>query len=253
MPLLEIEHLSFAVPSGRFRSGAKKQILTDVSLSIEEGSAVGLIGESGCGKTTLAHCIAGLLRPVSGTIRFAGSNIFPGESNRRRAGTAIQLLFQNHTASLDPRMRIRDSLLEGIRPKRGRDDQDGILGKLLELVNLHTAILPRYPHQLSGGQRQRVALARALSVSPKLLILDEPGSALDALTERQLLETIRQIQKEMGLSILYISHDLRTAFQLCEFAAVMEKGRIVEMSSTAEMRRRSQHPYTQRVIAETFH
>jgi ABC-type dipeptide/oligopeptide/nickel transport system ATPase subunit len=221
-------------------------------MEIDEGSAVGLIGESGCGKTTLAHCIAGILKPSAGTIRFAGQNIFPEGMNRKTFTTDIQLLFQNHTASLDPRMTIRDSLLEGIISNAQGGDGDTILGDLLSSVQLKATVLSCYPHQLSGGQRQRVAIARALSVSPKLLILDEPTSSLDALTERQLLTAIRHIRETRQLSILYISHDVRSTSQLCETTAVMQDGRIIEMSSTAEIMKHSQHPYTQKIIAETF-
>src|ERR1051326_4786837 len=243
MPLLDLRHISFAVPSRSWRSKTR-QILTDISMEIDEGSAVGLIGESGCGKTTLAHCISGILKPSAGTIRFAGQNIFPEGMNRKTFTTDIQLLFQNHTASLDPRMTIRDSLLEGIISNAQGGDGDTILGDLLSSVQLKATVLSCYPHQLSGGQRQRVAIARALAVSPRLLVLDEPTSALDVTAQARILALIRRLRAERALAYLLITHNLAIVPELCEQTAVLYLGRIVESGPTADLLARPAHPYT---------
>ncbi len=241
MPILEIDKLSFGRTSrGFFAPSIRKEILKNVSLSISGGTTVGLIGESGSGKSTLARCIAGIMRPSSGRIIFAGMEIFPQEENRSLIGTQIQLLFQNHTASLDPRITIKRSLMEGIRDSRV--DKDAQLADLLSIVELRTDVLNRQPGELSGGQRQRVALARALSAAPRLLILDEPTSALDELTQAEVLETISRIQKEKGLSILYITHDLRTAFCLADDIAVMRNGSIIEAGPRDSI---ADHPTTE--------
>ncbi|MBI4547518.1 MAG: ABC transporter ATP-binding protein [Ignavibacteriae bacterium] len=220
-----------------------RHILKDVSFSIEEGSTLGLIGSSGSGKTTIGKCISGLSVPSGGRIDFCGKNIFPDIQNRKALGTAIQLVFQNHTASLDPKLTIHQSILEGIN---GRDSHE-TMRNLLSMVELSDDILARYPQELSGGQRQRVAIARALSVTPQLLILDEPTSALDRLTQIQIIRLIKNVQRQTGVAILYISHDMTTVSSLCDNVAVLYDGTIVEEGDTSQMMKMPKHEYTREI------
>ncbi|MBI1807032.1 MAG: ATP-binding cassette domain-containing protein [Ignavibacteria bacterium] len=246
MSLLEVNKISFsAVQSGT------KEILRDVSISLDSGSTLGLIGESGSGKTTIARCIAGLSRPTAGTIFYSGINIFPETRNRAQVGTAIQLLFQNHSDSLDPCLSIQASLREGIKEKFNTNIK-AQLTELLKLVELPEEILDKYPHELSGGQRQRIALARALSVSPGILILDEPTSALDAITQIQILKMISMLQRATGIAILYISHDIATTSLICDRIAVLHNGVIVETQDTEQILKQPRHAYTQATIRNTF-
>lgn len=247
MPLLEVAHLSFSAGSRAFFRRRDKRILRDVTFSIDARLTLGLVGESGSGKTTIARCIAGLLVPNGGTISFSGTNIFPEIQNRTSLGPQIQLLFQNHTASLDPLQTVRKSLIEGMAETNAKSP-DGIAERLLEMVELPKDVLDRFPHQLSGGQRQRIALARALSVSPKLLILDEPTSALDALTQVQILKMIRDVQKQTSAAILYISHDILMTSLVCDRIAVLYEGVIAEVGETKKILQEPRELYTKRIV-----
>ena len=217
MPLLEVNSLS------------ARSVLKDISFSIENGKTLGLFGESGSGKSTIARCVAGLTDPEGGSILFDGVNIYPETRNRSKVGRGIQMLFQNHTASLDPRMTIRASIMEGLNPVgatfRLRGDE---AERMADLYGLPNEILNRLPDELSGGQRQRVALARAMSVTPKLLILDEPTSSLDAATQVTILKLVKDLQRKMGFAMLYISHDVATSSLMCDEMAVLENGVIVK-------------------------
>jgi peptide/nickel transport system ATP-binding protein len=247
MSLLEVKHLSFSAEVRSFARKMRKRILRDVSLSLEEGETLGLIGESGSGKTSFARCIVGLYEPDGGVINFAGTNIYPEKGNRKAIGGKIQLLFQNHASSLDPRLSIRKSLLEGATGSNSAELEAFAL-KLAAMVELPEDILDRHPQQLSGGQRQRVALARTLSVSPRLLILDEPTSALDALTQVQVLKMIKNVQASTGTAILYISHDVLSASLVCDRMAVLYEGIVAEIGETTQLLRKPQHPYTRRIV-----
>jgi peptide/nickel transport system ATP-binding protein len=247
MPVLEVVHLSFSTKKHFLSKQRKKQILRDVTFAIDEGSVLGLVGESGSGKTTIGRCIAGLCMPDGGTIRFRGMNVFPEIQNRSSLGTQIQLLFQNHSASLDPMLRVQKSLLEGARGL-SEEDVDEEARSLLAMVELPEDVLERFPHQLSGGQRQRIALARALSVTPGLLILDEPTSALDALTQVQVLKMIRKVQTHTKAAVLYISHDIMTTGLVCDRIAVLYDGEIVEEAEAKSLLQNPRHPYTQSVV-----
>jgi peptide/nickel transport system ATP-binding protein len=247
MPILEVIHLSFSTKKRFLSRERERQVLRDVTFTIDEGSVLGLVGESGSGKTTIGRCIAGLCLPGAATIRFAGKNIFPEIENRSSLGTQIQLLFQNHSASLDPMLNVRKSLLEGVSSSNAESAEHGAR-ELLEMVELPDDVLERFPHQLSGGQRQRIALARALSVRPRLLILDEPTSALDALTQVQILKMIRKVQKETNAAVLYISHDIMTTAMVCDRIAVLHEGKIVEEAEAKSLLESPRHPYTQSVV-----
>jgi len=247
MSLLEIEDLSVFIRRRKlFSFSDSRHILRNVNLSVNEGSVIGLIGESGAGKTTLARCIAGLCDPTSGKILYGGIEIYPAIKNRDRIRKEIQLLFQNHTASLDPQMTIRQSLLEGVDARAAETGMQ--LRWLLSVAELPTDVLPRRPRELSGGQRQRIALARALSVSPRLLILDEPTSAADALTQEQILSTLKLIRKESKLTIIYISHDLRSTSAIADAIAVMKSGTIVEFAPKEELLSHPKHEYTKELL-----
>jgi ABC-type glutathione transport system ATPase component len=247
MPILEVIHLSFSTKKRFLSREQRRQVLRDVTFAIDEGSVLGLVGESGSGKTTIGRCVAGLRLPDTGTIHFTGKNIYPDTQNRSSLGAQIQLLFQNHSASLDPMLNVRKSLLEGVsRPSE--ESAEDAERELLEMVELPDDILDRFPHQLSGGQRQRIALARALSVRPRLLILDEPTSALDALTQVQVLRMIRRVQKDTNTAVLYISHDIMTTAMVCDRIAVLHEGEIVEEAEAKSLLQNPKHPYTRSVV-----
>jgi peptide/nickel transport system ATP-binding protein len=247
MPILEVIHLSFSTKKRFLSREGERRVLRDVTFAIDEGSVLGLVGESGSGKTTIGRCITGLCLPDAGTIRFAGKNIFPEIENRSSLGTQIQLLFQNHSASLDPMLNVWKSLLEGVTRPNDESAEEAARG-LLEMVELPEDVLERFPHELSGGQRQRIALARALSVRPRLLILDEPTSALDVLTQVQVLKMIRKVQKETNAAVLYISHDIMTTAMVCDRIAVLHEGEIVEEAEAKPLLQNPKHPYTQSVV-----
>ncbi|MGX5682802.1 ATP-binding cassette domain-containing protein [Schumannella luteola] len=216
-----------------------------VSLDLRDGETLGIVGASGSGKTTIARMIAGLLRPSSGEIRTS----FP-RSGRRSAGE-LQMVFQDPADTLDPLLRVRDAVAEplciqrGGRPAQYRAE----VSELLSRVGLGDEYLDRLPSQLSGGQRQRVAIARALSTRPRVIIADEPVSALDASLRSQILELFGEVQKAYGVSMIQITHDLLTARESCDRIAVMHHGRIVEFADADEIFSAPQHPYTQRLIA----
>ena len=249
MPILEVRALR-ASGEGTAK-GKPKTILSDVSFSIGKGQTFGLLGESGSGKSTLARSIAGLKMPDGGSIVFDGINIFPETEHRQQIGQNIQMLFQDHTASLDPRMTARKSLLEGFRREDGAPGE-AILWKIAESYGLPKEVLGRRPDELSGGQRQRVALARAMAAEPKLLILDEPTSSLDAATQAAILQLVKKLQREKGFSVLYISHDLATTLLMSDEIGVMHDGVIVETTTPSELLRSQRHPVTREIVGNSF-
>ncbi len=252
MPVLEVKGLScsFRTNTVQRSGGGMKTVLSGVSFSVEERSCLGLIGDSGSGKSTIARCIAGLAMPDDGSICIMGKNVFPNVRNRRAMPGSVQMLFQDHSASLDPVMTVRNTLAEGIRAYAGSETVDDTsIGRLLHRVGLPTDAAEKYPGHLSGGERQRVALARALSVKPALLVLDEPTSSLDAVTQLQILLLIQSVQKTEKTAILFISHDIEAIVRVCDHVAVLYDGRIVEYGATGAILVQPQHPYTQRIAA----
>jgi len=223
----------------------------NVDLFVRKGQTLGLVGESGSGKSTVARCIARLIEPSSGEIRLGGTDLarMPARALRplRRR---VQVVFQDPYRSLNPRRSVGEALIEGpLNYGVPRAQALERARRLMELVRMDPQALARYPHQFSGGQRQRICIARALAVEPELLVADEPVSALDVSVQAQVLELLEEIRVRLELAMLFITHDLRVAAQICDDVAVMREGRIVEYGPAAEVLVRPQHAYTQALVA----
>ncbi|MBN9446509.1 MAG: ABC transporter ATP-binding protein [Bosea sp.] len=222
-----------------------------VSLTVPRGEALGLVGESGSGKSTLGRMAAGIYAPSAGTVRLSGQPVMSTGETPRKLTTRVQTIFQDPFASLDPRMRIGDSISEGplAHGLVDRAQTDAYVRDWLSAVGLDPAVAGRYPHQFSGGQRQRVAIARALAMQPDLVICDEPVASLDVSIQAQILNLLMRLRSELGLTLIFISHDLSVVRHLCERVAVMYRGRIVEEGPAAEVYDRPRHDYTKRLLA----
>lgn len=231
----------------------------DVSFSLAAGESVGLVGESGCGKSTLVRLITRLIDPTGGEIWFDGENIacIPArEFARHGARSQIQLVFQDPHDSLNPRFTVFDSIAEPLKRLGNISRGDRLRHRVKELadrVSLPQNLLTRFPHQLSGGQKARVGIARAIALNPKLLILDEPTSALDVSVQAIILHLLADLRQTLGMSYLFVSHDLNVVRLLCDRVVVMYLGKIVEMGSTNALFRQPLHPYTQALIAAIPH
>ena len=226
----------------------------DVSFYIEKGETVGLVGESGCGKTTTGRTIIRLYQPTSGEIWFNGKRI-DGKLNAeetRQVTSKMQMVFQDPVASLNPRMTVEEIICEGVKINKlypDKTERRNQVYKMLDMVGLTREHATRYPHEFSGGQRQRICIARALITQPDLLIADEPISALDVSIQAQILNILNDLRKELGLTILFIAHDLSVVKYFSNRVAVMNAGRIVEMSSSDEIYRDPQHAYTKSLLS----
>lgn len=224
----------------------------DVSLRVYEGEVVGIVGESGCGKSTLGRMIAGILPPSAGEIRFRGEDL--RTRRRRRApgeGLPIQMIFQDPFSSLNPRKRVAALIGEAPRVHRivPRDAVEDYVAKLMERCGVDAVYKDRFPHQFSGGQRQRIGIARALAVKPRLVVCDEAVSALDVSIQAQIVNLFMDLRAELGLTYLFISHDLGVVEHVSDRVVVMYLGRIVESAPSAELFRAPNHPYTQALLA----
>ncbi|SEB03885.1 ATP-binding cassette domain-containing protein [Rubrimonas cliftonensis] len=248
---VEIERLSVAFRPAWPRRGPAFRAVEDVSLHLARGERLGLVGESGSGKSTLGRALLRLIRPETGRVRVGGLDPFALRGAalmafRRRA----QVVFQDSEASLDPRMTVGAAIREGLDIHRiGRAaDRAVSVARLLERVGLSPEHGARHPHALSGGQRQRVNIARALALGPELLVADEPVSALDVSVQAQILNLLRGLHAEFGLTLLFISHDLAVVRALCDRVAVMQAGRIVECGQTERLFSDPRHPYTRLLL-----
>ena len=223
-----------------------------VSLDIRRGETFAIVGESGCGKSTLGRLLLRLIEPTAGDVRYEGRSILKlSKSELRRLRRELQIIFQDPYASLNPRMNVSDIIAEPIwlhNLASGSDKRERV-ADLMRTVGLLPTHSDRYPHEFSGGQRQRIGIARALALEPEVLVADEPVSALDVSVQAQILELIRELQDRLGIAILFITHDLRVAAQVCDRIAVMQKGRIVELEETGQLFAAPRHPYTRQLLA----
>ncbi|HTO00306.1 MAG TPA: ABC transporter ATP-binding protein, partial [Microthrixaceae bacterium] len=227
--------------------GANSDVVEHVSLDVPEGAALGLVGESGSGKSTLARAIVGLVKVRSGQIRVADTDVTNAKGSAlEHVRVNVQMVFQDPNASLHPRMSIGDAVSEAVtvRRKLRGQDLDTEVGRLLDLVGLPSRFLDRFPFELSGGQRQRVAIARALAPQPRLLLLDEPTASLDVSIQATVLNLLRDLRRELGLTYLAISHDLAVIHYLCDSIAVMQLGSIKETGPTSSVLSSPLHHYT---------
>jgi peptide/nickel transport system ATP-binding protein len=257
-PLLEITGLSkhFPVKSGILRrvTGYVKAV-SDVSLAIKKGETLGLVGESGCGKTTIGRLILRVIEPTSGTMRFCDEgetvNLEAIEGNALRTFRKnMQLIFQDPFASLNPRMTVHNIIAEPLVAHRfgSKKEIDARVRWLTEAVGLRVEFLRRYPHAFSGGQRQRICIARALALNPKLIVCDEPVSALDVSVQAQIINLLKDLQTEHGFTYLFIAHDLSVVENISTEVAVMYAGKIVERAGTSEIFNDPRHPYTEALL-----
>ena len=253
--LLSLENICkhFPVKASFFsREVLRVHAVDGVSLDVPAGKTVGLVGESGCGKTTLGRVALRLVSPDSGTIRFDGREItsLSGE-DMRRTRKMMQIIFQDPYSSLNPRMRVRDIVGEGwlVHGIASRREIREMALQMLLRVGLSGDAADKYPHEFSGGQRQRIGIARAIALSPKLVVADEPVSALDVSVQAQILNLLKDIQEEYGMAYLFVSHDLRVIRYVSDVVAVMYLGKLMEVSPAEELFVRPLHPYTRSLLA----
>jgi len=255
-PLLRVRNLAkrFPIPAGLL-SRVREQVhaVDGVSLDIAPGETLGLVGESGCGKSTTGRCILRLIEPSAGEIWFNGRNVTQLDRRAQRALTRdMQIIFQDPFASLDPRMTVGRIIGEALVIHRlartARERQDRVV-QLLETVGLHPDHLRRFPHEFSGGQRQRIGIARALAVNPRLIICDEPVSALDVSIQAQVINLLEDLQQQLGLTYLFIAHDLSVVEHISQRVAVMYLGRIVEIAPSRALYTAPRHPYTEALLS----
>ena len=254
VPLLDVRGLTkeFTQQKGMFGTGTAVRAVDDVSFQITEGETFGLVGESGSGKTTTGRCILRLVEPTSGDVRYKGDDVLAFPKTRlREARRDMQIVFQDPYSSLNPRMRVQEIVEEPLVIHRlgSKAERQARVGELFELVGLDPAHLTRYPHQFSGGQRQRIGLARALALNPSFIIADEPVSSLDVSVQAQVVNLLMDLQERLGLTYLFIAHDLRLVRHICPRVAVMYRGRIVEMGETVAIFAAPAHPYTRALLS----
>ena len=253
-PLLSAEYLTrqYRLPRQHLlRRAPVVQALAGVSFTLQAGRSLGIVGESGSGKSTLARLVMALERPTSGRVMFDGQDLGALDAaGLRRARAGFQMVFQDPFGSLDPRRKVLQTVAEPLAVLHGasRAEQRERAAEALEAVGLRSADLDKYPHEFSGGQRQRVAIARALITRPKLIVADEPVSALDVSVQAQVLNLLQDLRALYGLSYLLISHDLAVVDHLCDEVAVMQAGRIVEFGTPQQLFGDPRHPYTRRLL-----
>jgi oligopeptide transport system ATP-binding protein len=253
-PLVEVRGLvkEFTRRPGLLARPTVVRAVDDVSFVVAEGETFGLVGESGSGKTTTGRCLLRLVEPTAGEVSFKGRDVLAlGRADLRQARRDMQIVFQDPYSSLNPRMRVGDIVEEplvihALGEKRERRER---VAELFRLVGLDPSHLARYPHEFSGGQRQRIGLARALALNPSFVVADEPVSALDVSIQAQVVNLMLDLQDRLGLTYLFIAHDLRLVRHICSRVAVMYLGRIVEMAPTGSLFESPRHPYTQALLS----
>ncbi|HEY7198990.1 MAG TPA: ATP-binding cassette domain-containing protein [Candidatus Dormibacteraeota bacterium] len=241
-PLFEVRDLTrrYRLPRTGFRRPPRTlTALAGVSLDLYRGESLGIVGESGSGKSTLLRLMLGLERPDAGTVAYRGGQL------RRE----VQVVFQDPASALDPRMRVADIVLEPVRVMRLRGDHGAVLHELLDAVGLARAAARRFPHEFSGGQRQRIAIARALAPRPRVLLADEPVSALDVSVRAQILNLLEDLRVGYDLTLVLVSHDLSVVRHMCDRVVVMRSGEVVETGDTRSIFRDPRHPYTRALLA----
>jgi len=254
-PLIEAIGLSKTFPGkGVFRKGKPVQAVKHIDASVSRGEALGVVGESGSGKSTLGRLMLGLMPVTEGTVRFDGKPVTGGSrAEWRAARKRMQIVFQDPYGSLDPRRRVGDQIADGIgihgilpRAQRGAR-----VAELLAKVGLDPAHAARFPHEFSGGQRQRIGIARALSTGPEFLVADEPVSALDVSIQAQVIQLLGDLRRDLGLAMMFISHDLPVVANLCDRVIVMYLGKVMEEGTAREIFARPIHPYTRALLSAT--
>ncbi|GLQ56895.1 ABC transporter ATP-binding protein [Devosia nitrariae] len=252
--LLEIRGLgkSFSIATGLFSQPLELKALQDISFSIKKGETLGIVGESGCGKSTLGRCILQLIEPDQGQVLWLGQDLMKlsGEEMRKRRQD-LQIIFQDPLASLNPRMTVGEIIadpLRTLRPELGRDQRRAKVVKMMEAVGLLPEMINRYPHEFSGGQAQRIGIARALITEPKLIVCDEPVSALDVSIQAQILNLLADLKDEFGLTLIFISHNLSVVRHVSDRILVLYLGRIVELATGNEIYDDPKHPYTKALL-----
>jgi peptide/nickel transport system ATP-binding protein len=255
-PLLRVENLvkHFAIHAGFLsRRHDVVHAVDHVGFDVAAGETLGVVGESGCGKSTTGRCILRLIEPTSGTVWFEGRNVMAlGRADLRALARDMQIIFQDPYASLDPRMTVGAIVGEALtihRLTRTRREFDERVVELLETVGLGADHMRRYPHEFSGGQRQRIGIARALAVSPKLIVCDEPVSALDVSIQAQVINLLEDLQQKFGLTYIFIAHDLSVVEHISTRVAVMYLGRIVEIATAHDLYTTPLHPYTEALLS----
>src|SRR3954468_22577911 len=255
--LVEVRNLTKVFSrGGGILGGSKGEVraVDGVSLDIHAGETLGLVGESGSGKSTLGRMVLRLIEPTSGSVQFNGVDLLATSSAVvRRLRRDMQIIFQDPFGSLDPRMRVEDVIAEPlvIHERLDRAARRMKVGELLRAVGLDQSAMQRYPHEFSGGQRQRIGIARALALKPKFIVADEPVSALDVSVGAQIVNLLAQLQRDFGLTYLFISHSMPVVRYLATRIAVMYKGKLVEMGTTEQVTEAPRHPYTRTLLAAT--
>jgi oligopeptide transport system ATP-binding protein len=253
--LIEVKNLTKYFPAGEGLFGAGTGVvkaLDDVSFSIRKGETFGLVGESGCGKTTTGRCILRLIEPTSGEVSFEGKDLLSvNAGNLRRLRRDMQIIFQDPYSSLNPRMRVGQIVAEPLTIHKvgSKAERRERVAELLRLVGLDPSHAERYPHEFSGGQRQRIGIARALALNPKFIVCDEPVSALDVSVQAQVVNLLQDLQEQLNLTYLFISHGLSVVEHISTRVGIMYLGKLVEVASSEEIFRNPLHPYTRALLS----